>query len=299
MSSVCLKMIALIAMLADHIAAVLGWEGWNLLPFNVNSMRCIGRISYPIFAFCLVAGWKHTRNRKRYFLRLISLAGISQIPFSLALYISNITTGYSKTSLFRVIPIALSISIFVVLSYWYLVEKKKFSVSLIQVSFTALLPVIMLKLNGMWIITPDHLNVLYTLSIGLMLLFVFEQLKKQQIYSIRSLWLILLASLCLLFYGTNADYGNNLMGVILIISLYFTQKSRILQGTVIGIWGVLFYGILLNNWNNAFATFIPIFLILIHNDERGNNSFLAKWGFYIFYPLHLLILGLFNIHLHQ
>lgn len=42
----------------------------------------------------------------------------------------------------------------------------------------------------------------------------------------------------------------------------------------------------------GFGLLIPIYLISAYNGRKGNSSGLSKWGFYIFYPLHLLILGL-------
>ena len=46
-------------------------------------MRVIGRIALPIFAFCVAEGYLHTRNRKKYLLRLGVFALVSEIPFDL------------------------------------------------------------------------------------------------------------------------------------------------------------------------------------------------------------------------
>lgn len=55
-------MIALITMVIDHTAAY--------LPNMPIQMRWIGRISAPIFIFCLCEGVDHTSNEKKYLLRL-------------------------------------------------------------------------------------------------------------------------------------------------------------------------------------------------------------------------------------
>ncbi len=82
MNSYHLKLIAIITMLIDHVGAV-------LVPNNTMLyliMRCIGRLSFPIFVFLLVEGFYHTKDVKKYLMRLGAFALISEIPFDLAFY---------------------------------------------------------------------------------------------------------------------------------------------------------------------------------------------------------------------
>ena len=65
-----LKILAIITMTIDHIGAI-------VYP-NIDIFRIIGRVSFPIFAFLLVEGFKHTSNKLKYFLRLILFAIITQ-----------------------------------------------------------------------------------------------------------------------------------------------------------------------------------------------------------------------------
>ena len=62
-----LKLLAMAAMLADHI-------GYLFFP-QALWMRCVGRLAFPIFAFQVAEGWYRTCNRRRYFLRL-ALCGL-------------------------------------------------------------------------------------------------------------------------------------------------------------------------------------------------------------------------------
>lgn len=75
MSSFVLKIIAVITMFIDHI-------GYVILG-KLSFFNYIGRISLPIFAFQISEGYIHTKNLKKYFLRLFIFAIISQIPFML------------------------------------------------------------------------------------------------------------------------------------------------------------------------------------------------------------------------
>ncbi len=75
MTSFVLKIIAMVTMLIDHIG--------HAYFKRINWMNLIGRIAFPIFAFQISEGYVHTKNLKRYFLRLFLFALISQIPFML------------------------------------------------------------------------------------------------------------------------------------------------------------------------------------------------------------------------
>lgn len=71
-----LKMIALVSMLVDHV-------GDMFFP-EVMWMRMIGRLAMPLFSFCIAEGYAHTRNPKKYLMRMGIFALVSEIPFDLA-----------------------------------------------------------------------------------------------------------------------------------------------------------------------------------------------------------------------
>ena len=75
MSSFVLKIIAVVTMFIDHIGyAIFG---------KFSFFNYIGRLAFPIFAFQISEGYAHTKNLKKYFLRLFIFAIVSQIPFML------------------------------------------------------------------------------------------------------------------------------------------------------------------------------------------------------------------------
>ena len=79
LSGSALKVIAMISMVIDHIALYLMEHGTVLY----ETMRCVGRIAFPVFAFLIAEGFIHTRSRYRYFFTLLGFAVISEIPWYL------------------------------------------------------------------------------------------------------------------------------------------------------------------------------------------------------------------------
>lgn len=71
-----LKIIAMISMVFDHV-------GDMFFP-DALWMRMIGRLAMPIFSFCIAEGYAHTRDKKKYLLRMGVFALVSEIPFDLA-----------------------------------------------------------------------------------------------------------------------------------------------------------------------------------------------------------------------
>ena len=74
MSSFVLKLIAAVTMFIDH-AGLLLFPEWEF-------MRIIGRLAFPIYAFCIAEGFRYTRNRKLYFLRVFLLGLVCQIVYT-------------------------------------------------------------------------------------------------------------------------------------------------------------------------------------------------------------------------
>ena len=96
-----LKLLAIVTMLIDHIAAtvlarMLQAEADYELYTVYYAMRQIGRIAFPIYCFMLVEGLKYTHNRWRYAARLGIFALLSEIPFDLAFSSEVLEFGYQN-----------------------------------------------------------------------------------------------------------------------------------------------------------------------------------------------------------
>jgi hypothetical protein len=91
MTAFALKVIALASMLIDHLAVVFP----DYFPFW---LRGVGRLAWPIFAFLLAEGFRHTKSPEKFLMRLLVFALISEIPYDIAM--GNSINFFSNTNIF-------------------------------------------------------------------------------------------------------------------------------------------------------------------------------------------------------
>ena len=255
LSTNALKIWAIIAMVCDHLPYVTETLQAQYYTFPWFLMHAFGRITAPIFFYLLALGYKRTSNANRYTLRLLIFALISYVPY-----------------------------------IWYFENEPPNSTNFL------------------------HLNVIFTMLIGLLLI--------RSINEIRNIPLKAIAIVFCLLIGYWSDYG--LYGLAMILICYLAAGSR--RGTVFGMGAVIavyFYTrtssffpesmspidylpTLIQNQNTLFyfivllCQLLPLIFIARHRAwvpefvER-KPSWIAKWGFYIFYPAHITILLLVRL----
>ena len=90
-----------------------------------------------------------------------------------------------------------------------------------------------------------------------------------------------IASLCILAFGTNRNnFKTQMLWMLFYVSLYAIVYFFALDK----MYGILQMGVILA---------IPI--LKMYNGKRGENpkiNIIMKWVFYLYYPLHLCILGI-------
>jgi len=90
-----LKWLALLFMVIDHTGMYFG------MPYGLYLLcRSVGRLSYPLFLFCMTIGYRRTRNRRAYLLRLY-LGSLFMTGFGLAMdALIPSESGYGNHNIF-------------------------------------------------------------------------------------------------------------------------------------------------------------------------------------------------------
>lgn len=129
----------------------------------------------------------------------------------------------------------------------------------------------------------QYQNVYFTLLIGLLTMMVFDKIEKREWVRPAKLFLcgIAVVAGAVLAELLRTDYGA--IGVLCILVLYIFRNRKPLQiiaGCISFLWEI-----------TAPLAFIPI---AFYNGKRGLR---LKYIFYVFYPLHLLVLYLICMYL--
>lgn len=233
-TSASLHILAMGFMLCDHL--------WGTIVPGNDWLTDIGRLAFPIFAFLLVEGYFHTRNLKKYCLRLLLCAILSEIPFNLAM--------------------------------------------------------------SSRLIYPLHQNVLWSFLISMGLIHWNQRAKER-----RGPLLRVLIAAASVFLGyllgllTFVDYYH--AGILTVLAFYFFRGRKWWQlaGQLLCLWYINFellggfqYEVPLFGSTHyilrqgfALLALIPIWL---YRGRQGYHSKPFQYFCYLFYPAHLLILGL-------
>lgn len=292
MSTFTLKIIAILSMLVDHVAAYLQLSNSSLLSHEILSlMRSFGRMALPIFAYFIVIGYSKTSNLKKYIGRIHLFALISQIPFTLAFDHSNYHNFYEITDkLVYIYDFTDFIFVLItIVAYYYFICDKKFDFSLVYVSFAYIITPLFMRYDNIILLTGKELNIFYELGVSLILIALLDRLKYYlSVKSYLNILINIISIIAIYFYvGSIANYGFFAIFLVLILRLLMNQK--IAQSIIILLWGYSMYGY---SWISfGFVVFTSI-LLYFYNGKKGPS---IKYLFYIFYPIHLTIVGLLNI----
>ena len=271
-----LKIIALLTMTLDHIGHT----------FYITPLQYIGRIAMPLFCFLIAEGVLHTKSFKKYALRL----GIMASFISLVVLLSDVIpyfedNGYSMRRE-GVIFIDLLLGALAV----YLLRQDKWYIKALAVLpfaygvasyFASSIECVGCGIKIHWF--PFFLRTQYgwfgiTLIIGFYLAHLFASafFKNRSTLTgidpetykdtyIERLALNLISILILIVLSTINYFGGYLMTMNYGTTvLYYVQVYSVIAGA----------------------------FILLYNGKRGYNGKWFQYGSYLYYPLHLLVIGI-------
>ncbi len=193
-------------MFIDHYDYIIG------LP---KSVEVLGRIAFPIFAFAISEGYKHTRNLKNYILRIGIFAVLLQIPS--------------------------------------------------------------------WIFSYNYpLNIFFTLFTGLCLISVLKNKNVNDVVKI-----IFTIMIFFITRKINLDYGLYGFFTILIFTFYRENKVKmIINFVILNVINIVKPNVFNLDFTQIYSL-LALIPIILYNGERGKNW---KYFFYLFYPLHFLVI---------
>ena len=124
----------------------------------------------------------------------------------------------------------------------------------------------------------DYLNIFFTLTFGLLMLFVLERLKNQETW----ISYLIVLGFALISYLLNMDW--NWLGIMMIAVLYHFREQPDYRNL-----GLILLG--------SLQITAPLAVLFINN-YNGTRGRVSKYVHYVYYPLHLWIFSLIAQALH-
>lgn len=262
-----LKIIAIVLMSLYHVGLAIS---------SINStlsfiLEVIGISAFPIFIFLLNEGLKNTSSIKKYFLRMF----ISSLIIYLAILLTSLLLDLN---LYQYGNIFIDLSMYILIYYLFFINKNKKLYLLSILIFIYFIYTFLIKIN--LISLSENL---YKILGGL-----FPQ------YSLYGLLIFLIYTISLSIYDKKISKRNpsffieskyliskNIIYCIILALFSFLSYSFTYIGDYLGVDEVLTSYIILGS-----------IFILFYNYKKGYKSKIISILFYLYYPIHLLIIYL-------
>lgn len=293
-----LKVIALVTMIVDHVAAALVSVRLPVYPF----LRGIGRIAFPIYAFLVAEGCRYTRSREKYLLRLGVFALVSQVPFVMAFFPSWWEDALWRnflemTNVFYTMFFAVAC-----IHIWETLRRQSRALHLAAAGFfgacLAFWAWLLFNVTGNGL--PFILMILVYLACFLTACHVLGKREAREPDWLGNI-LCALPLLPIFFLSEVVDCDYSVFGVVLICLIYLAKDRNLQIGALaLGIlyeygWEMWLRPVVL--WGNTFhwapadslcCALLAVVLLCFYNGQRGRN---IKWVFYGAYPVHIALLA--------
>lgn len=313
-----LKIIAIVAMLIDHTAAILiehyiltvtpasfssaeaqmAWfrenPGVAIMEIVYLVMRLIGRFGFPLFAFLIVEGFQHTRSVKKYALNLGVFALISELPFNLGFASKLFYVGYQN------VFFTLLLGLLCITCMNYVAETKKDCEKLKPLFYLAALlagPYFVYMffmdfqvgvLIRKRILNLDQTTILImAIAAAVITTILFTALGRKWDTAKKNAFsgmILSLAVFCVIGDLLKTDYSGG--GVLTIAILYLLRKRKKLAFSMACLELTIFSV-------SEFTAFLMLIPVAFYNGKRGAK--INKYVFYAFYPVHIGLLFLLTL----
>lgn len=231
-----IKYIAMFTMLLNHIAHIFLETGTLLCELFL----AVGYFTAPVMVYFLVEGYAYTRSKKRYFLRLLLFAALSEIPYCLAFTEDAVITfcGFNMMC-----TLCLCFGIIWVTEH---VESKSKRMGLIVL-------LVLLSIVSDWAAVAPIMTLWFIQAKG--------SREKTKTAFVESVILFAIVN----FLGGMGNFP-------LVVNLLYA----VLAAAGVGLAGIC--------------------IVFFYNGKRmETGKTFSKWFFYLFYPVHLLVLGIIRL----
>ena len=135
-----------------------------------------------------------------------------------------------------------------------------------------------------------YLNILLTFACSILLIYTLQAMYQVKTWQKEALWSIVFAAGFLGAYGLNRiltiDYG--FWGIMTPVFASFAFVRKMPRWASVLLLGAGLVLLAADMGGNQYYSFLAIPLLLLYSGKRGKHS--MKYFFYIFYPVHLVVL---------
>lgn len=258
-----LKYIVIILMLFDHIC--------SFFPFTSTPVIIVGiisRLTAPTMALSIAEGYHYTRDIDKYMKRMLIFSIISYIPYNMC------RTAYINP--FHLYPGSI-IPKFMSASGTVFIDPNVFIPSInstLAINESSVILTLFLGLITIYLWDKINISKYWKLAITLFILWL----------SAFSNWDYYLILLCLIFYFFKED-PKKMWALYTVVALLYIFTVRLFANP-------FHFAFTMDFQIHKIGMFLVPLFFLMYNGKSGKKSAFNKWFFYIFYPGHLLILGL-------
>ena len=143
------------------------------------------------------------------------------------------------------------------------------------------------SLVGNW----QMLNILFTLLLGILAITIFDKLGKKYYISLPLVFVVF-------YLGKILCVDYSWYGVAAVFVLYLCRNRKVLRIVAFAILNFIYYypRLITHYATESLISYLcatlPVILLLAYNGKLGRKT---KYGYYIFYPLHMVILYVANL----